>query len=78
MAPKLEKAYGLEAGQLIACSSVSGEGRQFLWKQIMYGLFEDDDDDELAADGDEGEGIGGYNDDDDEEGGGGAVLLKFM
>ena len=30
--------------QLIAYSSVSGEGRQFLWKQIMLGLFDDDAD----------------------------------
>ena len=48
--PKLEAAMGLEEGQLIACSSVTGEGKPFLWKQIMFGIFEDDldDDDELG------------------------------
>eukprot|EP00802_Teleaulax_amphioxeia_P016404 Tamp_16521.p1 GENE.Tamp_16521~~Tamp_16521.p1 ORF type:complete len:375 (-),score=94.20 Tamp_16521:331-1428(-) len=75
--PKLEAAFGLEKGQLIASSSVSGEGKQFLWKQIMFGLFDDPlgDDEDLdvvdlrAADEDD------HDDDDDD---GGKVLASFM
>mmetsp|Transcript_19664 Transcript_19664/g.16237 ORF Transcript_19664/g.16237 Transcript_19664/m.16237 type:complete len:155 (-) Transcript_19664:164-628(-) len=70
--PKLEAAMGLEKGQLIACSSVSGEGKSFLWKQIMFGIFEDDsdDDDDVRNQVDD--------DDDDYDDDGGKVLVKFV
>ena len=43
--PSLTQLWSLFSfRQLIAYSSVSGEGRQFLWKQIMLGLFDDDAD----------------------------------
>jgi GTP-binding protein len=68
---RLEAELGLEEGQLIACSSVSGEGRDFLWKQIMFGLFADDikdgDDGELANSGDA-----------EEDGGEDPVLVGFV
>ncbi|MGB1601274.1 MAG: ribosome biogenesis GTP-binding protein YihA/YsxC [Promethearchaeia archaeon] len=51
---RLEADLGLDEGQLIASSSVSGEGRQFVWKQIMLGLF--DADDSLDLDDDDVDG----------------------
>jgi len=71
--PKLEKAFGLEDGQLIASSSLTGEGKQFLWKQIMFGLFEDP----LGDDGDL-EDMREDEDEDEDEDDGGKVLVSFM
>jgi len=49
-----------------------GEGKSFLWKQIMFGIFEDDSDD----DGDMRNEVD--DDDDDYDDDGGKVLVKFV
>eukprot|EP00960_Hanusia_phi_P072466 767793-Hanusia_phi.AAC.1 len=58
---KYETAVGISTGQLIAFSSKTGEGKAFVWKQIIRALFsnegkeedEDEDEDDDGEDEDE-------------------------